>query len=72
LSALKPGWVEQFARANPGDTDEHQRIRARGGKPFRTNGWGTRCEATLRGARKSKPRGKDRLERALGPVEEDE
>jgi hypothetical protein len=72
LNALKPGWADQFGRESAGDPDDWQRMRARGGKPFTHNGWGTRCEATLRGARKAKPRGKDRLERALGPVEGDE
>jgi hypothetical protein len=74
VSQLKPGWVDSIQHIK-GDTNDDQRLRAEGRRPFRHNGWGTRCESSMRGAYKAVGRGRGGhpVDRALGPVEaEDE
>ena len=73
MSKLQPGWADSFGKQNSADPDDWQRMRARSGKPFTQNGWGTRCASTLRGARKAIGRGGVHpIDKALGPVKEDD
>lgn len=70
--SLRPGWAEALGKQLEGDSDVDQRLRARGGRPFKHNGWGTRCEATLRGARKAIGRGGVHpIDKVLGKVVDD-
>ncbi len=72
MSALGPGWAEKLGKQLEGDSDVDQRMRARGGRPFKQNGWGTRCESTLRGARKAIGRGGVHpIDKVLGKVDDD-
>jgi len=72
LTALKPGWAESFGRQHPGDTDDFQRLRERGRRPFAHNGWGQK-DTAVRGGKKSAVGrgGKRTLDKLLGPVEEE-
>ncbi len=73
MSKLGPRWVDSITHVK-GDTNDDQRLRAEGKRPFRHNGWGTKCESSMRGARKAIGRGgKHPVDKVLGPVEaEDE
>jgi hypothetical protein len=74
VSELKPGWADKFDPQTQGGTDVEQRLRARGGRPFRI------CsDDVIAKARKGAHAGgatnryrNQKLDKVLGPVEDDE
>jgi hypothetical protein len=73
MPKLEPGWADHFDVATQGGTDVEQRIRARGGKPFRVCADDVVAKAKRGAARGAATKHKRDLDEVLGPVDaEDE
>lgn len=69
-----PGWADALGQALAGDSDDWQRTRARGGRPFRVCSDDIAAKAK-RGAHRggaSRLHAYRKIDKALGPVDEDE
>ena len=74
MSELKPGWADAFDANTQGGSDCDQRMRARGGRPFRHCSDDVLAKAK-RGAKAggaSKRLRDIKIDKVLGSVEEDE
>jgi hypothetical protein len=70
--ATEPGWADALGQELAGDSDQWQRTRARGGRPFRVCSDDVLAKAKRGAARGGPKRQIDRrLRQALGPVEDE-
>ncbi len=70
---VKPGWAEKLGKEITTDPDEWQRIRARGGRPFKLSEGSRQREYARRGSKLSHtPSARSSLDRVLGKVEDQE